>query len=336
MIAKKTNWGENDRIKLSDVLPLRTPISIGIEASSFCNLKCCYCIHGAKNDDFLKKNMDWNTFKRAVDSLATFEDEIKEITFSVNGEPLMNKLLPNMIAYIKQNKIAKSVTVFTNGILLNHKLGDDLLEAGLDRLRISIQGINSEKYKDICGTQISFSKLIDNISYFYELKNMRNYPCKIFIKTLDKALNSKHEQDEFYRIFGEICDEISIERLVPIRQEVEYSNIFEETGENMVNQKIKRVEVCAQPFYTMYVRSNGNVTPCCISDTNSIVLGNVSQDSLYDIWNSEKLWKFRKMQLMKNRNLNSYCKKCTALEYIVREEDYIDDISDKLLISMEI
>ena len=43
MNAKKAAWGENSRIKLADILPLETPLSIGIEASSICNLKCQYC-----------------------------------------------------------------------------------------------------------------------------------------------------------------------------------------------------------------------------------------------------------------------------------------------------
>ncbi len=327
MKAEKKAWCEGTRVKLSDALPLKTPLSISFEASSFCNLKCNYCVHGIEDKNLVKRLLDLDYFKDSVDSLTRFPNRIKNILFALNGEPLINSQLPQMIKYIKQKDVADNVTVFTNAVLLTPEFGKKLIDAGLDLLRVSIQGISDKNYKNVCGVSNIFDKIISNLTAFYNYKRQ----CRVFIKIVDKGLNGPEDKSKFYQIFGDICDEISIETVVPIRLEVDYQDICESGSKNMLGQKVMSSDVCAQPFYSMYVHSNNNVTPCCLASSQDLIIGNIQSDSLFDIWNSLNLWDIRKMQLKKERYFNPICKSCNGPLYASQNNDNIDDSADRIL-----
>ena len=59
----------------------------------------------------------------------------------------MNPKLPEMIKYLSDNNMSDRIEVTTNGSLITHGLSDRLIDAGLTRLLISIQGTTVQKYK---------------------------------------------------------------------------------------------------------------------------------------------------------------------------------------------
>jgi len=100
---------------------------------------------------------------------------------------LINKDIPVMVKMAKDAEIAERVEIISNGSLLDKTMSDRLIEAGLDTLRISLQGLNSKKYKDICGANINFDDFMDNIRYFYAHKNNTNLFVKIMTYAWKKA-----------------------------------------------------------------------------------------------------------------------------------------------------
>lgn len=330
MRAKEEAWGEGTRIKLANVLPLATPISVGIEASSFCNLHCSYCAHSVENANDLGQFMTMETFKKAIDSLSAFESKLKNIVFALNGEPLMHKQLPEMVNYIKEKDVSEKVTIFTNAILLSPELSESLINAGLDILRVSIQGVSDERYLELCGVKTSYKNIVDHVSYFYNYRNKVKSNCHIFVKIVDQSFKIPADREKFYNDFGNICDQISVETIVPMRLEVDYHEKEISKHCNLLKQIVEKSDVCAQPFYAMYVKSNGNVVPCCITDANHLVLGNIAQSGLRDIWNSEKMNSFRQQQLLKKRYDNPMCQYCNYPECGMQTNDKIDHIAKKL------
>lgn len=327
-IDGKTPGGK--RTKLSDVIPLDTPYIIQIFPVYACNFRCNYCIHSVNVEKrgFISEKVfiDFEIYKKCIDDLCQFPRKIKMLRFAGTGEPLLHKDIAKMIKYAVDKDISDSIEIVTNGSLLTKEIADKLIEANLSKLRISIQGINSIKYKETIGLEFNFDKFIDNLTYFYNKKNN----TKVYIKIIDCALE-KNEQKQFFDIFGDICDEIAIEHLLPAVSQIDYSVVSKEETKLTQNGLIlKNYEVCPQPFYLMQVNPEGNIVPCCAMETTA-VLGNCKEESMYNIWNGEKYKNFRKNQLTKQKNNYSVCRKCKQYVYAMFPEDVLDNDSEKIL-----
>jgi radical SAM protein with 4Fe4S-binding SPASM domain len=334
MTAKIKPAYDENRTILANVLPLSTPFSILIEASSACNFKCNYCVHALPNHklkemNFIQKNMDMETFCKIVDQICEFQEKIKIIYLYRLGESLLNKNLPYMVSLLKEKNIAEKIGLITNGSLLTNEKSINLINAGIDVIKISLQGLNSQKYLEICGVNIDFQEFVNNIAYLY--KNKKN--CEIYVKIADIAID-KGEEQVFYNKFGEISDRMFIENIRPWVNEINYNEIgIKDEKISMYGTKCKPQLVCSVPFYQVHIDSSGNILPCCyhIDPTH---FGNVHFTSLKKVWESNEREKFLKMMLRKERNRqNDYpvCNGCVLLNSCVREEDILDNDSEKIL-----
>ena len=329
----KPAYDENRNI-LANVLPLSTPFSILIEASSACNFKCNYCVHALPNQklrelNFIQKNMDWETFCIVLDQICEFKEKIKLIYLYRLGESLLNKNLPRMVALLKEKELADKVGLITNGSLLTRENSANLINAGIDVIKISLQGLSSEKYQEICGVDIDFKDFVHNIEYLYQNKNN----CEIFVKIADTALN-KEEERIVYKTFKNISDRMFVENIRPWVEEIDYDEIgIKNEIISMYGTECAPQLVCSVPFYQLHINSSGDILPCCyhINPTN---FGNVRSISLKNVWESEERTEFLKMMLRKERNVqNLYpvCNGCVLLNSCVRSEDVLDNDSDEIL-----
>lgn len=318
------------RSKLSENVPLDVPYLIQIFPVYACNFKCNYCIHSVSVSERKyisnKTFMTFETFKEVIDDLSEFHKKVKMLRFAGIGEPLLHKDIAKMVKYAHDKKVAESIDIVTNGLLLTEELSDALIDAQLSKLRISIQGINSEKYKKICGADIEFEKFVNKIKYFYD--NSQN--TKIYIKIIDSALENGDEE-KFFSIFGDICDEIAIEHLLPAVSQIDYRAISNKDfilGQNGTD--IPNIDVCPQPFYLMQINPEGNIFPCCSMEA-ACIMGNCHEESICDIWNGKKFNLFRKRQLSKKKELYPICKKCKQYIYNTFPEDILDNDAERLL-----
>ena len=75
--------------------------------------------------------------------------KVGRVLFTGLGEPLANPKIPDMIRRLAEAHVTDRIEIVTNASLLTHEMTDRLLEAGLTYLRISLQGLSAEKYKEI-------------------------------------------------------------------------------------------------------------------------------------------------------------------------------------------
>ena len=230
-----------------------------------------------------------------------------------------------MVKIAKNSGKFEKVEFISNGSLLTPKLSDQLIANGLDTLRISLQGISSKKYKEICGANIDFDKLINNIKYFY--KN-RNNNTKLFVKVLDVALE-KNEEQYFYQLFSDCSDRMFIEKVQPTYDGVEFTERLERS-EDRYGRKIEKREVCPLPFYMLGIFPNGDVQPCD-NLYRPVILGNIHTKTIVDMWNSRTLRDFWKSQLQKKRNQHLKCSLCCAPDDVAHPEDVLDDAAELVL-----
>ena len=324
------------RHSLAEMIPLSTPLSVQLFPIYACNFKCKYCFQAIPYDNrgevCNNTTMSLETFKKFVEDAKKFGDKIKAIHFAGYGEPLLHPDIDKMIKILVDSDVAEVVDIITNASLLNKTLSRKLLEAGLGKLRISLQGLDSKAYKEVSDVEIDFSKFKQNIKDFKEMRDRYNYKTEIYIKILDAALGDYTER-EFYETFSPMCDYIAVEHLSPLVSDLKYEDMFsskKEFNDSVRGDKRAELKVCPWPFYMFLINPDGDVSPCC-NHYKPIVLGNINKDSIVDVWNSAILKTFQKQQLLNNRNVYEACRTCNDIKYCFFPEDYIDDAAKEIL-----
>jgi len=190
----------------------------------------------------------------------------------------------------------------------------------LDRIIISIEGLCSGDYQHTCNTNINFQNLLHNLDDLYACKG----ECLIHIKIHNEAVPSESKKTTFLNMFGDRCDEIYIEKLVPMWPQLDIgrsTNGFRWGGE------LTKHQVCAQIFKGVQVQADGEVVPCCVDWKRVNVLGDINKNSLYEIWNGERLRKLQIEHLIGNKSETEPCKDCTMNDYC--EIDNIDSYAEE-------
>lgn len=318
-----------NRTKLETVIPLETPFIIFIDPSDKCNFKCKFCPTG--NIELMKNTngrnfgaMDFNLYKKIIDDLQQFEGKVKVIRLYKDGEPLLNKHFSDMISYAKKSPKVDRVDTTTNASLLNKDLSLKIIEAGLDRINISIEGMNSEQYLDFSKVKLDFNKLVENIAFFYENKKQ----CEVIIKINGDILTEEQKQ-EFYNIFGEIADGVNIESVMSCWPEFELDGINVNMERGIYGQEIKEVIVCPYVFYSMSINSTGLASACYLDWERKLIIGDANKETVKDIWNSKDMNDLRKLFLRKERKSHPICKDCGQLTHGM--PDNIDNYAEALL-----
>lgn len=324
-MAVISNMLNSNRINLGEAIPLSTPFVIQLEASGFCNLECKFCPCGDKEARklFRQDNMTEELFDLFVEQCKAFPEKIKILRIIGVGEPLINSKIALFVLKAKTSGAFERVEITTNGVLLNSKLSDDLIEAGLDVLLVSLEAMNDERFYEVTGKRIDVSELKRNLEYFF--KHKKN--TKLYIKTTDLAVADMPEGSErFFEEYDEICDYMYIEKVIENWPEFHAGAVagavrYDESAYQ------QRKLVCVQPFKLMCVAANGDVMPCSVDWKRALWLGNITENSLLEIWGGREL-KYLRRSLLEM----SPCIFCSACRYTSQNQpDNIDDYRETIL-----
>jgi tungsten cofactor oxidoreducase radical SAM maturase len=121
-----------------------------VEPTTACNLECRTCIRNVWEDP--QAHMEMGLFEQLVAQTEAFP-ELKRVVFSGLGEPLVHPQILEMIRLVRQRGLA--VTLGTNGILMDRAMSRELVELGVDRLVVSLDGVRPETYAGVRGTLLS-------------------------------------------------------------------------------------------------------------------------------------------------------------------------------------
>ena len=147
-----------------DTLRLRRHVTslarVYVEPTSRCNLDCSTCIRNAWYEPL--GDMSANTFQSVMEGLQGF-DPVPVVFFGGFGEPLAHPLIGELVAQAKQ--LGARVELITNGILLTENRSQQLVDAGLDRLWVSLDGATPESYADVRLAE-ALPKILENLVRF--------------------------------------------------------------------------------------------------------------------------------------------------------------------------
>jgi MoaA/NifB/PqqE/SkfB family radical SAM enzyme len=321
-----------NRTKLETVIPLATPFTLFIDPSDVCNFQCQFCPSG--NKKLLKevhrtpKIMDFDLYKKIIDDICAFDEPLKVLRLYKDGEPLLNPRFTEMIAYAKRRGCAKSIDTTTNGSLLKHEFNQRLIDAGIDRINISVEGVTAEHYRTFSRYSLDFDSFVANIRDLYEHRG----GCEICVKICGDTL-TEDEKAAFYRIFGDISDRIFIEHVAPCWPEYDMQGITVNSCVGIYGQPIKEVSVCPYLFYSLSINSDGKASLCFLDWARKLIVGDANVESIKEIWNGNRLYEYRKMHLEMRRKQHPVCGSCGQLTHCLPDD--IDAYAGALLERIE-
>jgi len=151
-----------------------------------CNYSCIYC----DNEGFIPKTTELSVeeIKKVCHLLAEILN-VTRIKFT-GGEPLCRKEIVSIIQNVSDLELYKDISMTTNGYSLYEK-AEDLVNAGLDRINVSLPSLKPDIYKQITGSD-SLSKVLKGLK---KAKEVGLFPIKINFVVL-KGLND-YELDDF-------------------------------------------------------------------------------------------------------------------------------------------
>jgi radical SAM protein with 4Fe4S-binding SPASM domain len=293
---------------LVKAIPLSTPYSVHIDPCSFCNFKCKFCFQ-SQPEKPKQGFMPLPLYKKIIDDICLFPDRVKKVKLGLHGEPTLNPSLLDMIKYLKDKNKTDIIELFTNGLHLR----TDIIQAGLNRVNISIEGLDNYQYEEMTGIYVDIKSFVQHIKELYKNRGS----CKIYIKTITQ------QKDKFYNMFGNICDEIFVENIVP-----QWSGVGGELPKiGMYGQPIKQwKKVCPFPFMYLHYNWDGSVSPCTLDWEHRVIIGDANKESASEIWNGQKLKDLKVKMLEGKRSEIPFCDKCLA-PMVCCEED-LDELTN--------
>jgi len=322
------------RTPLQDVIPLATPFLLYVDPSSACNFRCQFCPTGhidlLKASEYKRRVMGLPLFEKLLKDLEAFPQALRVMRMNKIGEPLLNKNLPTMIKLAKDSGRVGYIDLATNASMFSPELLMRIVMAGLDRLNISLEGVNKEQYAEHAKVDFDFAELVEQIRWLYP----RRGDCEVTIKVPGNFLSAQ-DREYFFNLFGDYCDRIFVEELSPIWPEFDLQDRAGVTASETAGQYRETLEdkdVCTYIFYAMAVNADGTVSACCPDWDQKLVVGNLKNESLGDIWNSVEMNKLRRLHLQGRRRENPVCRACGHVKYA--QVDNIDPYRERLLSKM--
>jgi radical SAM protein with 4Fe4S-binding SPASM domain len=314
---------EENRVPLEPRIPLTTPFVINVDPSSSCNFKCKFCYH---SNNRMKKQgiMNWDTYKKIISDIKKFDAPLKTLRLYAFGEPMLNPRFADMVKYAKDASVSEKIDTTTNGSILNPKLNLEIINAGIDRINISVNGVNKEQYENFSNYKIDFDDYVRNITHLYENRK----DCIIFIKINGDVL-LKEDQDKFLKIFTPISTGIAIEHVMNCWYGFEMEKIEINKKVGVYGQPLKEVEICPYIFYSFCIQYDGQVSACFLDWNRELIIGDIHNRSVKELWNSTKLNNLRKFMLKKQRDLIPICKSCQQL--VAGQPENLDKHAEDIL-----
>lgn len=297
------------RLDLASCVPLKQPLVLYIDPINACNFRCSFCPNGEKmRIREIGRNtseMRWRLFEKIVGDLRSFEKPIKTIYLYKDGEPLLNKRLEEMVYLLKQSGVCDQIAIITNGSLLNRERNLALIEAGLDKVIISVEGMSEESYKKISNYNIDFGVFVDNVRHLF----MNKKRCRVYAKIIGDYLTDE-EKESFHSTFGKITDLAYVEHIVDCWPGFEVLGSTSREGVGIFGQLKKERDVCPFIFYSLAVNVDGQVSVCHADWARELIVGDLNDETLKNLWEGSRLRYFQLKHLKGCRSDIRACKSC--------------------------
>ncbi len=295
------------------VSSLGFPISMAIEPTTSCNLRCPECPSGLRQFTRPIGMLEPTFFKKTIDEVYK---ELIYLTFYFQGEPYLNPNFLDMVRYASDKGIYTSTS--TNAHYLTKEQAQKTIESKLDRLIISIDGTIQKTYEQYrIGGQLQ--KVIDGTKNIIEAKRAlkSNTPHVVFQFLVVKP--NEHQLEDVKKLAHELgVDEVVFKTaqvydfengnpLIP--ENIKYSR-YKKNSDGTYSIKNKLLNQCWRMWSGCVVTWDGVVVPCCFDKDAKHQLGDLKTQTFKELWKSLKYLSFRQ-SILKSRQEIDICKNCS-------------------------
>jgi len=288
----RKNWSELPRKQITTPFP----IHIDIETTTVCNLLCPMCprtiqIENGTFPDIGTMSMEM--YKRIIDEGS--KNGLCSVKLMSLGEPLLDEYIVERIKYAKEHGMLE-IMFNTNATTLTEEMSHQILEAGLDSVFFSVDGLKEQYDKIRIGAH--YETTIKNITNFMKIKNEGDY---------------KHVQTRVGMVVlpgtEKIIDEYT-KFWLPKVGIVGFSEWVEYARGKDVKDDYDPNFACPQPFQRMFVLQDGICVPCCNDQEREYIIGDFNKNSIKEIWNGKRASALRQSMIDGNWYNFKICKQC--------------------------
>ena len=289
------------------------PFSLSIEPTTACNLACPECPSGLKKFSRPTGKLDLNVHKQMLEQV---KSSVFYINYYFQGEPFIH---PQFLDLIREAKLAKMYTATsTNAHFIDKAKALEIIDSGLDRLIISVDGITQATYEQY-RVNGSLSKVLEASAFLVEAKKERKSATPFLIFQFLAVKPNETEIPAVFTLAKEIgIDEVRIKTaqlydfkngnsLMP--EQEEYAR-YAKQSDGTYKLKGRQGNHCWRMWSGSVLTWDGKVVPCCFDKDASHVLGSMKEQSFDQIWKSKAYKQFR-FSILKNRQEIDICKNCS-------------------------
>jgi MoaA/NifB/PqqE/SkfB family radical SAM enzyme len=283
------------------------PRILDLELTNTCNFRCLMCPTGTFQQKREKGFMPDEVFYKVLDEAAVHGTALRFIRW---GEPFMHENLFDYLRAAKEQGVICHVN--TNGSYLTDEAIDSIFDVGLDAIKFSFQGVDVQSYKEMRNIDF-FDELIENVGRLYRARGDRHFPHIQVSTTI--TYESREQVQDFRKRVREVADLVTIGRTVLEHLDLNAVRIRPHEFEQL--KKLKEMESlikvhpeCPEVFDKMSVNWNGTVSACCMDSDSIMIIGDLSKQSLQEVWDSQILDRYRTMLADMRHDELPLCKGC--------------------------
>jgi radical SAM protein with 4Fe4S-binding SPASM domain len=265
------------------------PMHLDIESTSRCNLKCTFCDKLPLMQRNQLGDIDFDLYKKIIDEGS--EHRLWGVKLSYRGEPLLHKKIVEMVEYAVRRNVL-DVYFNTNGMLLTEAMAQRLIDAGLTRISVSVEGIDPVAFeKERIGAK--FDTILHNISTLIDLRERAGsvYP-KVRVQTVRFP---DLDLDQYTNYWSTRCDEVAA---------VDYKD------ESCRVKELRHDWGCPQLWQRMTIEWDGSVFPCNNDDLRTLSPGNAHTRTIYDCWHDKQVQAVRELHRQGQTHMVKDCDGC--------------------------
>ncbi len=293
------------------------PYTVTIEPTNRCNLQCPECPSGNGEMTRLQGSMSLDKFESIIDDLSP---EMFYLQLFFQGEPFINKQLLDMVRCARGKRIYVSVS--TNAHFIQEDTARQLVESGLHRLIVSIDGTSEESYRDyrVGG---SLRKVLTALEHL-KLAREAAPSCRMEV-SLQFLVTRQNEHEipmlrEYARRYNarpvlktiQVSSIESARRFLPENERYRRYRIVNdpESHSEKLLVKSKMKNRCVRLWERSVITWDGVVVPCCFDKDAEYPLGDIGSSSFREIWQSQPYHDFRRC-ILEDRSSIPMCMNCT-------------------------
>jgi radical SAM protein with 4Fe4S-binding SPASM domain len=294
--------------RVSEFYPF--PRVVNLVLTNLCNLKCVMCpYHSPEYPDLsgymsTRRYMSEEIFEQVAREAAAKGSWLK---MGQLEEVFMH---PKLLTFIRKahNLGVTYMHITTNGTLLNAERSAGLLTSGLTQINVSINAVTPETYKKVHGWDLN--KLVKSVEDLLAIRQATGSKTQIFIAMIlqDEAVKEEAAFIKFWR--GKGADGVIVYQLSEHHHGNNYfrDKYFDHTPPT-------ERHACQSVWQEVYVYPEGEVSTCCttlilVPQKGLISLGNVTEQSLAEIWKGPEYTGLRKRLIMDDIENDVACKNC--------------------------